>query len=46
MPAIDNKAMRRIRNQEIQFVAENTTATAYGAQAIMTTGSVRGLFGT
>ncbi len=41
---IDNKAMRIIRNQEMQFVAEN--ATIGNASAVNLAGSVRGLFGT
>ena len=40
---IDNKAMRRVRNQEIQFVAEN--ATIGSASAINVQGAARFLSG-
>jgi len=40
---IDNKAMRRVRNQELQFVAEN--ATIGGALPVNIRGSARFLSG-
>ncbi len=40
---IDSKAMRKIRNQELQFVAEN--ATVFGASAVNIAGSARFLAG-
>ena len=43
LSVIDNKAMRRVRNQEIQFVAEN--ATIGGAVSVNIRGSCRVLFG-
>jgi len=41
---IDSKAMRRLRNQEIQLVVENTTLQS--ASAVNIRASVRVLFGT
>ena len=41
---IDNKSMRRIRNQEVQVVVENITVGT--AQAMNVAVNVRGLFGT
>jgi len=40
---IDNKAMRRIRNQEIQFVVNNATVQA--TSEVNVAGTVRALFG-
>ena len=40
---IDSKSMRRIRNQEIQVVAENATVSS--AAPVNVTGNVRSLFG-
>ena len=40
---IDNKAMRRIRNQEVQFVVEN--ATLLGAESVNVFGAARFLSG-
>ncbi len=42
---IDSKAMRKMRNTELQFVAENATITGFNAATVSVAGSVRTLFG-
>ncbi len=42
---IDSKAMRRLRNTELQWVAENTTITGHGAAGVNAAGSARFLAG-
>ena len=42
---IDSKAMRKLRNTEIQFVVEQATVAGFGAGSIEVIGSVRALSG-
>ncbi len=42
---IDSKAMRKLRNTELQFVAENATLTGFNAEAVNIGGSCRILAG-
>ena len=42
---IDSKAMRKVRNQELQFVAENTTMSGLSAGTVVFGGDVRVLAG-
>ena len=42
---IDSKAMRKNKNMELQFVVENTTASAFSAASVDLIGSVRVLSG-
>ncbi len=42
---IDSKAMRRSRNQELQFVAEQETVTGFAAGSVQIIGSARVLAG-
>jgi len=43
---IDSKAMRKIRNREVQMVAENVTVSGLTAQALNVVATGRTLFGT
>jgi len=43
---MDSKAMRKLRNTELQFVAENVTITGFAAGAINVAGCARILAGT
>ncbi len=42
---IDSKAMRKLRNTELQFVAENATIAGFNAGGVMLYGSARFLAG-
>ncbi len=42
---IDSKAMRKVRNTELQCVVESATIGGFGATAVHATGSVRVLAG-
>ena len=42
---IDSKAMRKIRNTELQFVAENQAITGFTSATVNVAGAVRGLTG-